>query len=578
MCGIVGCTKKGDCYEELYRSLLALEYRGYDSAGIACLQGHKLRCVKKRGRVKHLANYRRKLPGGTGIAHTRWATHGKPSDANAHPHVSGKFALVHNGIIENYRKLRQECGGTFLSDTDSEVIVKLIERYYDGDFLRSVHRALARLEGSYAIAVLCSDYPDTVLCARRQSPLLVGVGEGSWIASDMQALSHCQSFTVLGDGEFAVLQGEEVHFYDEDLKPVKKSFSPVKRLRRQTGEKSCHMQEEIAEIPRALADTLRYLEGHTFDRGLLAGFERCFVVGCGTAFHSGLVFQRLANDCNLPVRAELASEFRYTRRSYSERDLVIAVSQSGETADTVKAVTLARAGGAKVIAITNNAYSAITQYADETIAMRAGPEIAVCATKSYNCQLLCLYYLLGEICHVRLGAYPTWFSALHTLTRPLTAYDLRPLIGWCKRARGVFFIGRGMDYCVAREGALKLKEIAYQFAEGYPAGELKHGSLALIDARVPTVAVITRRDTAEKTESAIAEIGARGGRVALFSQYEDVLAASAAELKFRLPETDEALMACFAVVPLQQLALAVCRAKGYHPDYPRNLAKSVTVE
>lgn len=576
MCGIVGCSYKGDCYEAIYKSLLALEYRGYDSAGIACLDGNTLRCVKKRGRVKNLARY--SLPGKTGIGHTRWATHGKPSDVNAHPHVYGKFALVHNGIIENYRALQDECGEAPLSSTDSEVIVRLIARYYDGNFLFAVNRALSRLEGSYAIAVICSDYPDTIVCARNQSPLLVGYGEGSWIASDVQALFSCASYTALADGEVAVLKGEEISFYDAALNPVKKSFLPVKRPRRPVGELSCHMQAEIAEIPQAMKNTYAYLTRHPFDRALFASFQRCFVVGCGTAFHSGLVFQRLAVECNLPVRAELASEFRYTPRVYSKDDLIVAVTQSGETADTVKAVERAKAGGAKVIAVTNNARSAITALADDTIAMRAGPEIAVCATKSYNCQLLCLYYLLGEIVHARYGSYPLWFSALQELDAPLPSYELRPLVRLCKRARGIFFIGRGLDYCAAREGALKLKEIAYLFAEGYPAGELKHGSLALIDRRVPAVAVITQRATAEKTQSAIAEIRARGGKVALFSQYQDVLNASSADYKYLLPATDEALMPCFAVVPLQLLALSVCRAKGYHPDYPRNLAKSVTVE
>lgn len=589
MCGIIGCFSKEGCYEKLLAGMKRLEYRGYDSAGVAVLSGGGFSVRKRRGGVSGIAGA--PLCGDTGIGHTRWATHGKPSDRNAHPHVTGKFALVHNGIVENHARLRAELeaeGESFLSETDSEVIVRLIARLYAGDFFAAVAAACARLEGSYAIAVLCSDCPGEIVCARQKSPLVAGAAEDTLYAcSDIPALCGAASYICPAeDGEFIRIAEGKIAFLDAQGREIPKTFSRVEPCAAAETGTGSFMEREIAAIPRALEDTLAALRRTDFAScaRVLRGAGKIFAVACGTALHAALAFKdAVEGEVGVPVLAHPASEFRYRDPLVGEGDLVVAVSQSGETADTLEAARLAKARGAYVLSVTNIAHSSLAQEADFNIAMRAGAEIAVAATKSYNCQLLCLYYLAAQICFFRKTRMPAYFSELGTL--PAAAREafgcfaqMNELAARLQGAQGMYFIGRDSDVRTAAEGALKVKEIACLFAEGYCAGELKHGTLALIEEGFPVLATATRRALAKKCENALAEVSSRGAYTVLFSQYEDVLAESCADAVCRLPAVCERLMPVVAVIPLQYFACRMCVLRGYDPDKPRNLAKSVTVE
>ncbi len=589
MCGIIGCVSKENCYEKLLAGMKRLEYRGYDSAGVALLSDGKFAVRKRRGGVSGIAGA--PLCGDTGIGHTRWATHGKPSDRNAHPHVAGKFALVHNGIVENHARLRAELeaeGESFLSETDSEVIVRLIARLYEGDFFAAVAAACARLEGSYAIAVLCSDCPGEIVCARQKSPLVAGAAEDAlYVCSDIPALCGAASYIApAADGEFIRIAEGKIAFLDAQGREIPKTFSRVEPCAAAETGTGSFMEREIAAIPRALEDTLAALRRTDFApcARVLRGAGKIFAVACGTALHAALAFKdAVEGEVGVPVLAHPASEFRYRDPLVGEGDLVVAVSQSGETADTLEAARLAKARGAYVLSVTNIAHSSLAQEADFNIAMRAGAEIAVAATKSYNCQLLCLYYLAAQLCFFRKTRFPAWFAELGTL--PAAAREafgcfaqMNELAARLQGAQGMYFIGRDSDVRTAAEGALKVKEIAYLFAEGYCAGELKHGTLALIEEGFPVFAVATRRALAKKCENTLAEVSSRGAYTVLFSQYEDVLAESCADAVCRLPAVCERLMPVVAVIPLQYFACRMCVLRGYDPDKPRNLAKSVTVE
>lgn len=592
MCGIIGCVQRdGDCWPRIYDGLKRLEYRGYDSIGVAVSDGGKIAVRKKKGGAEVLA--KQYLAGSSGIGHTRWATHGAPSDVNAHPHVAGKFALVHNGIVENFAFLKQELvqeGEVFHSDTDSEVIVKLIARAYTGDFLRAVRDGCARLDGSYAIAVLCEDFPDTVVCAKNKSPLVAGMGtDGVYVCSDIPALSGvCGSICPAEDGELVCLIGRRVQFYDFNLNAKAKEFVAVDgcAAARGKGAFASYMEEEIADIPRALSDTYASLKGMDFTACAqrLAAAERIFAVACGTAYHSSLAFRFVAEKClGVPVICERASEFRYKTCLLNEKDVLIAVSQSGETADTAEAVKRAKAAGVYVISVTNVRHSTIAALADTNIPMRANAEIAVAATKSYNCQLMCLYTLAAEAYHRKKGVYPAFYYDLPSLSfSSREAFSLFPKVNELaerlKNTSSMYFLGRDADYITAVEGALKVKEIAYVFSEGYPAGELKHGTLALVEENFPVVAVVTQKSLAQKTENAIAEVLARGGFAALFTPFEELIQDSVAQFKCKLPSVREELAGAVSVIPLQYFALRMCLLRGHDPDKPRNLAKSVTVE
>lgn len=594
MCGIIGCFSRGQCYEKLFSALKKLEYRGYDSAGIAMLEetenGGRISIRKKKGGAENLAGA--PMAGDTGIGHTRWATHGAPSDANAHPHRAGKFALVHNGIVENYSKLKAEllsAGETFASETDSEVIVKLIARAYAGDFFAAVTSACARLTGSYALAVLCEDFPGEIVCARYRSPLVAGASDDAlFVCSDIPTLcGEAEYICTAADGEFIRIRGGEIEFLDAQGKEIPKTFTRVPpESRAQEKVRGSFMEEEIAEIPRALADTLAGLKKADFAQcaRILRGAKRAFAVACGTAYHAALAFKDAAeSDCRIPVLCHTSSEFRYRTPLVGEGDLVIAVSQSGETADTLEAARLAKGRGAYVLAVTNVAQSSLASLADFTVAMRAGPEIAVAATKSYNCQLLSLYYIVAQMYFYKFTRMPGWYSALFRLPEAArSAFDcfpaMRALAETLSDQRSMYYLGRDADVVTAMEGALKVKEIAYIFAEGYAAGELKHGTLALVEDGFPVFAISTQQRLAQKTENALQEVKSRGAFTVLFSQSETVLAESCAACKCRLPEVCERLMPVIAVIPLQYFACRMCLERGFDPDKPRNLAKSVTVE
>ncbi|HIY97217.1 MAG TPA: glutamine--fructose-6-phosphate transaminase (isomerizing) [Candidatus Borkfalkia excrementigallinarum] len=591
MCGIIGCFSKENCYGKLFSALKKLEYRGYDSAGIAMLGGAgEFSVRKKKGGAENLAGA--PLAGDTGIGHTRWATHGAPSDANAHPHLSGKFALVHNGIIENYSKLKAElvaAGEVFCSETDSEVIVKLIDRAYTGDFFAAVAAACARLSGSYAVAVLCEDYPGEIVCARCRSPLVAGAAENAlYVCSDIPTLcGEAEYICTAADGEFIHICGGEIRFCNAAGEDIPKVFTRVPtEARAQDKRRGSYMEEEIYEIPRALSDTLVGLKKTDFAQcaRVLRGARRVFAIACGTAYHAALAFKdAVESDCKLPVLCHTSSEFRYREPLVGEGDLVVAVSQSGETADTMEAARLAKGRGAYVLAVTNIGSSSLAAFADFAVVMRAGPEIAVAATKSYNCQLLCLYYIAAQMYFYKFTRMPAWFSELfHLPEAARAAFDcfpaMRALAEAMRDKRSMYFLGRDADVVTAKEGALKVKEIAYVFAEGYAAGELKHGTLALVEEGFPVLAVSTVSRLTQKTENALAEVKSRGAFTVLFSQSAGALAESCAACKCRLPAVCERLMPAVAVIPLQYFACRMCLERGFDPDKPRNLAKSVTVE
>ena len=590
MCGIIGCVSEKDCYGALYDGLKRLEYRGYDSAGIAVLD-RELRIFKKKGGVSNLSAFYAR--GGTGIGHTRWATHGAPSDANAHPHRAGKIALVHNGIVENFAALRAELEGEgerFSSDTDSEIIAKLVSRAYRGDLLAAVQSALLRVEGSYAVAVIAEDRPGELVAAKRKSPLVAGKGSaGLFVCSDIPALAGTAEYIAQAeDGELIRIANGEIEFFDGALHPVPKTFfRPQEELRAlSVAGGGYFMRAEIAEIPRALRDTLAALREKDFApcaRALRAA-QMVFAVACGTAYHSALVFADIVEkEAGIPVLCHTAGEFRYRAPVLGAGDVLVAVSQSGETADTLEAARLARARGAYVIAVTNIGCSSLASLADFLLVMRAGAEIAVAATKSYNCQLLCLYYLAGQMLFFKEERLPSWWGSLERLPAAAEASfgcfaEVDRLADRLHGARAMYYLGRGLDLCTAREGALKVKEIARVFAEGYAAGELKHGSLALIEDHFPVVCISTGASLAKKSENALAEVKSRGGYCALFSQYPQVLQESCADAKCLLPALPEPLMPAVAVIPLQYFAYKMCLERGFDPDKPRNLAKSVTVE
>ena len=500
---------------------------------------------------------------------------------------------MHNGIVENYASLKEELeeeGERFRSETDSEVLAKLVARAYRGDLLAAVREALSRAEGSYAVAVIAEDRPGELVAAKYKSPLVAGKGAaGLFVCSDVPALAGAADYIAQAeDGEFVRIAGGEIFFYDKELRPLPKTFfRPQRELcALSVAGGGYFMRAEISEIPRALRDTLGLLKQTDFApcARVLRGAKRVFAVACGTAYHSALVFADVAErEAGVPVICHTAGEFRYRPPLIGEGELLIAVSQSGETADTLEAARLAKARGAYVVAVTNIGCSSLAALADFSIVMGAGAEIAVAATKSYNCQLLCLYYLAAQLLFFKEQRYPDWFYALDDLClaaeRAFSCFaEADALADGLKSARAIYYLGRGLDLCTAKEGALKVKEIACVFAEGYPAGELKHGSLALVEEGFPVVCVSTSRALAKKSENALAEVKSRGGFCALFSQYGDVLEDSCADFKCLLPALPEALMPAVSVIPLQYFAYKMCIERGFDPDKPRNLAKSVTVE
>lgn len=605
MCGIVGYTGNQSAAPLLLEGLKKLEYRGYDSAGIAVTEDHSIHISKVTGRIANLCEKTedgRLTPGTTGIGHTRWATHGAPTEPNAHPHASndGRFAVVHNGIIENYVELRQELtreGYRFESETDTEVIVHLVEMYYAGDFKKAVMKASNRLRGSYAMGIVCADEPERIFVVREASPLILGVGIGeNYFASDVTAMvAYTRNVIYLEDGEFAELTPDFIRIYDCSGREISK---PVSRITWdiQAAEKGGYehfMLKEIMEQPRAAKATItpRIQGGEVVLEGLeldLTGIQKILITACGSAYYAGCAGKyTIEKLCHLPVQTELASELRYSDPLVDEHTLLIVLSQSGETADTIAAMKECRSRGAKILAIVNVVGSTIAKLADCTLYTWAGPEIAVATTKGYTTQLLVLYlfalYVAKRRNTLEPGQYRRLIGELKGLPKLMQqALDMNPRIPRLAKkyhkAQSMFFIGRNTDYAVALEGALKMKEISYIHAESYAAGELKHGTIALIQEKQPVIALCCNPSVTEKTMSNIVEVKARGAEVLAVAERGNQKIVSLADDMIYVPKVDTLLAACVEIIPLQLLAYYVARENGCDIDKPKNLAKSVTVE
>ena len=606
MCGIVGYVGKRSAQDVLLDGLEKLEYRGYDSAGVALALDGGIRVVKSKGRLTQL---RQKLAAQVlaqsfcGIGHTRWATHGEPSDVNSHPHSTPRVSIVHNGIIENYGILKERLmakGYTFESETDTEVLVKLIDSCYTGDPLRALQEALAKVRGSYALAVLFRDRPDTIFAVKRESPLIVGWGEGeNFVASDIPALlKYTRRYSVLEEGDMAVCTAEGIRFYNEFAEPVQRPVLTAD-WDMEAAEKGGYphfMLKEINEQPTAITATVspRVEDGMPDLRipqltdEVLRGIGTVHLVGCGTAMHAGMVGKAAIETlARVPAEVDIASEFRYRDPILNPNDLVIIISQSGETSDTLAALKLAKSRGVPVLAIVNVVGSSIARAADYVLYTYAGPEIAVASTKAYMVQLCVLYLFALRLAYARgrLSAAETRRYTAQLLQAPeiikarlADCEQIKYLASRYMNTQSCFFIGRGFDYSLSLEGSLKLKEISYVHSDAYAAGELKHGTISLITDGVPVIALATQKQVYEKTISNAKETRSRGARVLLFTTKDAVVPEGVADAVIRLDEYEDILMPLQLIVPLQLFAYYMAVLRGCDVDKPRNLAKSVTVE
>ena len=606
MCGIVGYVGKRSAQDVLLDGLEKLEYRGYDSAGVALAQEGGIRVVKSKGRLDAL---RQKLAvqalaeSSCGIGHTRWATHGEPSDVNSHPHSTPRVSIVHNGIIENYGALKERLaarGYTFESETDTEVLVKLIDSCYHGEPLQALHEALGMVRGSYALAVLFKDFPDTIFAVKKESPLIVGWGEGeNFVASDIPALlKYTRDYSVLEEGDLAVVTAQGIRFYNAFGEPVERQRLTAD-WDQEAAEKGGYphfMLKEINEQPAAITATVspRVEDGLpdlripelTDER--LRNIGTVHLVACGTAMHAGMVGKvAIETLARVPAEVDIASEFRYRDPILNKDDLVIIISQSGETSDTLAALKLAKSRGVPVLAIVNVVGSSIARAADYILYTYAGPEIAVASTKAYVVQMCVLYLFALRLAYAR-------GKLEEAETKRLTAELLRagevikPRLDDCEQIKylasrfvntqSCFFIGRGFDYALSLEGSLKLKEISYVHSDAYAAGELKHGTISLITDGVPVIALATQKQVYEKTISNAKETKSRGARVILFTTKDAVVPEGVADYIVRLDEYEDLLMPLQLIVPLQLFAYYMAVLRGCDVDKPRNLAKSVTVE
>ena len=588
MCGIVGYAGGKSAAGELFEGLKKLEYRGYDSAGISTLGGGSIFTIKKSGRVEGLAPRLGELKGCVGIGHTRWATHGEANDVNAHPHIYGSFSIVHNGIIENYAELKAELsaeGQVFFSHTDSEVIAHLLDYYYNGNFAEALSLACSRLKGCWAIAALCKQFQGFAV-TRHGSPAILGEGEdGFFVASDMYALmGRARSYCILVDGDIALVTPRGISIYDGQLQPVARNFSPLEWEEEEVGTGGCphYMLKEIRQNARTVRATCRAFSSSGCG-GLctrLKEADKIVLVGCGTAYNAALAAVRLlggAYEC--PVSAHIASEARYDPPRVTQKSVCIAVSQSGETADTIMAAKILKDGGAYLIAVTNVGYSAITRFADKVVPVCAGAEVCVAATKSYIGQLAC-FHMLAAPCspRVRCGALMKIADDIErVVSEGVYAANIASL---CVKSRAVFFLGRGADVDIAVEGSLKLKEVSYIFSDGYPAGELKHGTLALIDENVLSVVLICDESLCEKSKTAVEQILSRKGKVAVITTLPHIYVELSARISaaWLLPCAPSHLSHFLSATALQLIAYHAAVMAGRDPDKPRNLAKSVTVE
>lgn len=607
MCGIIGYIGTKKARPILINGLLRLEYRGYDSAGIATVEKDGIKVIKEKGRIANLEAMDgiNDLEGTIGIGHTRWATHGKPSSTNSHPHYDNDklFAVVHNGIIENYHELRkflEDNGYTFLSDTDTEVIPNLINLYYkkEKDFLKAVKLACDDLKGSFALEILCKYYPDNMIVVRQDSPLVIGRGlDENYISSDIPAiLSFTKDFYFLNDREFAVLSRDNIDFYDNDLNKIDKVVKSIE-WNTASAEKDGYddfMLKEIYEQPNAIRETIgsklseSKISFNDFEikKEFLETINRIYIVACGTAMNAGLATKAtFENFCKIPTEVDIASEFRYRDPLIDEHTLCIYISQSGETADTIAALKLAKSKGAKTIAIANVIGSSITREADYCIYTHAGPEIAVASTKAYTSQVVLLNILALYFAEV-LDRVPS--STIDSMKKELlelpkkaeitlrNVAEVKNFANIVYKETDMFFLGRGVDYYVASEGSLKLKEISYIHSESYAAGELKHGPIALIENDVTVVGIITNPNLVEKTISNIQEVITRGAKTLVITNQK--INESQFFKVINIPDTEPCLSPVLSIIPLQLLAYYISKEKGLDVDKPRNLAKSVTVE
>ena len=606
MCGIVGYVGKRNAQNVLLDGLEKLEYRGYDSAGVALALEGGIRVVKSKGR---LAELRKKLElqalaeSRCGIGHTRWATHGEPSDVNSHPHSTPRVSIVHNGIIENYGILKERLvakGYTFESETDTEVLVKLIDNCYEGEPLKALHEALGMVRGSYALAVLFKDFPDTVFAVKRESPLIVGWGEGeNFVASDIPALlKYTRKYSVLEEGDLAVVTAGSIQFYNEFAEPVEREVLTAD-WDMEAAEKGGYphfMLKEINEQPAAITATvsprvengLPDLRIPELSDEVLRGIGTIHLVACGTAMHAGMVGKAAIEAlARVPAEVDIASEFRYRNPILRPNDLVIIISQSGETSDTLAALKLAKSRGVPVLAIVNVVGSSIARAADHVLYTYAGPEIAVASTKVYMVQMCVLYLFAFRLALAR-GEQTE--AEIRRLTAELLRASevIKPRLADCEQIKylasrfvntqSCFFIGRGFDYALSLEGSLKLKEISYVHSDAYAAGELKHGTISLITEGVPVIALATQKQVYEKTISNAKETKSRGAKVLLFTTKDAVVPEGVADYVVRLDDYDDLLMPLQLIVPLQLFAYYMAVLRGCDVDKPRNLAKSVTVE
>ncbi|QDR78869.1 glutamine--fructose-6-phosphate transaminase (isomerizing) [Sporomusa termitida] len=609
MCGIVGYIGPDQAAPFLLEGLSKLEYRGYDSAGIAVFDGDKIHVTKSVGRLNVLAKKVEISPlqGSLGIGHTRWATHGRPSDANSHPHTdcAGKFVVVHNGIIENYMHLKEQLiaqGHTFTSETDTEVVAHLIEECYAGDFEAAVKQVLEQIEGSYALVFMCQDEPGKLICTKQDNPLVIGLGEGeNFIASDIPAIiSRTRKTYILSDGEMAIVTADSVWVMNRQGIPVTKKVFEV-NWDAEAAEKGGYehfMIKEIYEQPKAVRETMtsrvaKDNSGITFEelnwtKDDVSPIKKIAIIACGTAYHAGIVGKYLIENLSrIPVEVDVASEFRYRSPLIDEQTLAIVISQSGETLDTLAALKEAKKLGARTLAVTNVVGSSIARDSDQVIYTWAGPEIAVASTKAYTTQLVVMAMLAIYMGAIKGTLTTDKVQALCQALRelPAQAYevleDVEPIKTFAQQYgfnEDVFFIGRSLDYAVALEGSLKLKEISYIHAEAYAAGELKHGTLALIIEGVPVIALATQQDVYEKTLSNIKEVKARDAVVIGLGLKGDQQLEKYVDHTIFIPATNKFLTPILSVIPLQLLAYYAAVTRGCDVDKPRNLAKSVTVE
>lgn len=612
MCGIVGYIGDNEAARFLIDGLTKLEYRGYDSAGMAVFDGENIRVEKSEGKLVNLkAKIANNMPTGhIGIGHTRWATHGGPSDINAHPHTDchGDFAIVHNGIIENYLVLKEELierGHAFKSETDTEVVVHLLEEAYEvcgGDFKKAVKHVLKQISGSYSLVFLSRRDPDMLICTKQDNPLVIGLGKGeNFIASDIPAIiTHTRRTYIIADGEIAFVKKDSVWVENRNGEPITKKVFEV-NWNAEAAEKGGYehfMLKEIHEQAKAIRNTMTkriagdnsaiVLDELKWTTEFLSSFKKVFIVACGTAYHAGLVgkyyIEKLAR---IPVECDIASEFRYRQPIIDDETLTIVVSQSGETSDTLAALKEAKRLGSHTLAVTNVVGSSVAREADQTVYTWAGPEIAVASTKAYTTQLIVMLMLALYMAQLKKSVeadrLKEIISGLKNIPAQIneTLEDTEPIKMFAVKYANVedaFFIGRLLDYYVALEGSLKLKEISYIHAEAYAAGELKHGPLALIVPGVPIVAIATQKSVYEKTVSNIKEMKARGAVVIGISSQQDYELVKYVDYVIKVPEADELLNPLLTVIPLQLLAYYVAIARGNDVDKPRNLAKSVTVE